>query len=151
MAKKKSTITNIEITSNKKEYLEALDEVIIKRVLTMWGHQAERAAQDLARVDTGLLRNSITYAIAGKAPKKTQYKAKKGDGTGSYSGNAPDDKKGTRSVYIGTNVEYAMAQEVGSFKDGSHSFLRPAIDENREYFRTILEEELKKAMTPDDQ
>lgn len=138
---------SIEVTvhSNRKDYEAALEE-IAEKVLTMWGMQAESAAKKRAPVDTGLLRNSITWAVAGESANATDYKASRGDGSGSYSGKAPDDSNGKRHVYIGTNVEYAMAQEVGNFKDGAHEFLRPAVDENREYFKNILEEELKHAM-----
>lgn len=133
---------DFSITSNKGEYQKAIEEVA-EKVLTMWGMEAESAAKKRAPVDTGLLRNSITYAIAGGMPAQTTYKADKGDGAGSYTGQAQEDRNGPRHVYIGTNVEYAMAQEVGSFKDGPHAFLRPAIEENKDHFREILEGELK--------
>lgn len=136
---------DVGMTSNKKEYLEALDD-IAEKVLTMWGMQASSAAALRAPVDTGLLRNSIAYAIAGGTADKATYKAESGDGTGGYSGSAPADGDSPRHVYIGSNVEYAMSQETGNFHDGPHAFLRPAIDENRDYFKNILEEELKKAL-----
>lgn len=140
---------NIEFHSNKKEYEEALEE-IAEKVLTMWGMEAETAAKKRAPVDTGLLRNSITWAVAGDGVHDSTYKAEKGGKTGYYAGLAPSDPNGARHVYIGTNVEYAMAQENGNFRDGPHAFLRPAIDENRDHFRRILEEELKNAMNGDD-
>lgn len=69
------------------------------------------------RIDTGLLRNSITYAIAGQSPHIQSYGT---DGrhresgeplspgenrSGTYNGKA--DEKENPTVYIGTNVEYA--------------------------------------------
>lgn len=145
MAKKEIDVT---FHSNKKEYEEALEEVA-EKVLTMWGMEAETAAKKRAPVDTGLLRNSISWAVAGESVHTPNYKASQGNGQGSYSGKAPDDPGGARHVYIGSNVEYAMAQENGNFKDGPHAFLRPAIDENREHFKNILETELKNAMNND--
>lgn len=139
---------NIDFTSNKKEYLEALEEVA-EKVLTMWGMQAETAAKLRAPVDTGLLRNSITWAVAGGTANTPNYRADKGGANGTYQGNMKPDPGGPRHVYIGSNVEYAKAQEVGNFADGAHAFLRPAIDENRDYFKNILETELQKAMTQD--
>lgn len=65
------------------------------------------------RVDTGLLRNSITYALAGQPPNIKTYQADKprttgGDTpSGSYSGSAPNTGN-EYEVYIGTNVEYAV-------------------------------------------
>lgn len=165
MAKKNSNITSVDFKSNKKEYEEALEE-IAEKVLTMWGMEAETAAKYRAPVDTGLLRNSITWAVAGESPHATVYSAERGMSktavtstgkkvqvavkTGRYQGKAKTDPGGARHVYIGSNVEYAMAQETGTFKDGPHAFLRPAIDENRDHFRRILEEELKNAMNGDD-
>lgn len=138
-------IVDVKIESNRKEYEDALDEVALK-VLTMWGMEAETAAKKLAPVDTGLLRNSITWAIAGEGANQPQYKANRGGKSGSYSGQSPADKGEPRHVHIGSNVEYAMAQETGSFKDGPHAFLRPAVDNNRQHFQDILQGELEKAL-----
>lgn len=139
------SIVDVTVKSNRKTYEQALDEVAL-RVLTMWGMEAESAAKQLAPVDTGLLRNSITWAIAGKGANQSQYKADRGDGSGSYSGQSPADKGEPRHVHIGSNVEYAMSQETGNFKDGPHAFLRPAIDNNRQHFQDILQGELEKAL-----
>lgn len=64
------------------------------------------------RIDTGLLRNSVTHAVSGKPAAISTYRAdtpKKGrQDSGSYSGSAPaaaDPQK--PFVLIGTNVEYA--------------------------------------------
>lgn len=78
--------------------------------------EAKKAIEaDPIRVDTGLLRNSITYAVGGQPTHIKTYSADKprteGGETesGSYSGNAPDSGKDTRyEVYIGSNVEYAV-------------------------------------------
>ena len=141
-----ANISEVKLESNKKVYLEAFEEVVDK-ILTMIGMEAETAAKMLAPVDTGLLRNSITWAIGGQAANINSYKAstsKSGKkSTGEYSGTAENDKDGEHSVHIGTNVEYAMVQETGTFKDGPHAFLRPAINDNIDHFRDIVEGELK--------
>ena len=136
------SITNVTIKSNKGEYTKALEEVA-EKVLTMWGMQAESAAKKLCPVDTGLLRNSITWAIAGEAPNTSTYSANSGGASGSYSGQAQADKGGPRHVYIGSNVEYAPYQELGTTKMKAQPFLAPAIEQNMDYFRNILETELK--------
>lgn len=138
-------IANIKITSNLKNYQQALEKVA-EKVLTMWGMQSESAAKKLAPVDTGLLRNSITWAIAGQAPNTMNYKADKGGITGSYSGQANADKAGPRHVYIGSNVEYAPYQELGTDKIKKQPFLSPAINDNKAYYKQILEGELKNAL-----
>ena len=68
---------NVKITDNSGEYLKALEEVK-ERALEAVGIQAEGHAKvELSnspeRIDTGLLRNSITHAVSGKsAIKKTR-------------------------------------------------------------------------------
>lgn len=132
----------VEIKSNKKEYSDALDAVA-EKVLTMWGMQAESAAKKLAPVDTGLLRNSVTWALAGGGANTPSYRADDGSASGSYSGQAQADQGGPRHVYIGSNVEYAPYQELGKSKMKAQPFLGPAIEQNRDYFQNILETELK--------
>lgn len=74
------------------------------------------------RVDTGLLRNSITHAVAGKSAAIGGYHADKGltgksaksKNAGSvkmgfYAGNAPPPENPEQPfVLVGTNVEYAV-------------------------------------------
>ena len=139
-------VVDVKIESNLRQYQLASDAVIV-RVLTMWGMQGESAAKRLCPVDTGLLRNSITYALAGQEAAITTYQANSGDASGTYSEQAPSDNGSSpRHVHIGTNVEYGPYQELGTIKMAARPFLRPAIEQNRDYFRTILEGELKKAL-----
>lgn len=136
---------NVTFTSNKEEYEKALD-LVAEKVLTMWGMQAESAAKRLCPVDTGLLRNSITYAVAGEGVANPTYRSNTGDKSGSYQGEAQADNGGARHVYIGSNVEYAPYQELGTAKMTAQPYLRPAIEQNRAYFEQILESELKNVL-----
>ena len=98
---------NIEYRDNTEEVLNAL-EAAIKRGNEAIGMTAERHAKKKCPVDTGRLRNSITYALAGEETHVKSYKANKGGKdreTYTYEGTA-EGKKGS-GVYIGTNVEYA--------------------------------------------
>lgn len=160
----------IEITDNSKEVLAALQEQM-QKALTICGITAEGYAKKLCPVDTGLLRNSITYAVSGESTAISSYQADRKDKSGelkkgSYSGTAPEESKGM-AVYIGTNVEYAAYQELGSGKhyDGGRKtkwlykgaknethitggntaqpFLKPAIADHKETYRSIIEKELK--------
>lgn len=89
----------------------------IKEALKSVGVQAVAHAvtyiTESSAVDTGLLRNSITFALGGESPAKSTYSGGKGvhsgraGENGSYSGNAPADTSTEKSVYIGTNVYYA--------------------------------------------
>lgn len=138
---------DVTVESNKKVYEEEF-EAACERILTMLGMEAETAAKKLAPVDTGLLRNSITFAIAGEEANIASYHADRGGETGSYEGSSPQTP-GSHSVHIGSNVEYAMAQEVGDFRDGPHAFLRPAINNNTARFKEIIKEELSKTLSGD--
>lgn len=139
-------IIKVTIESNKPAYKKALDEVA-EAVLTRWGMQTESSAKDLCPVETGLLHNSITWALAGQGANITEYSDDDGNQTGTYSGQAPADwGKTPRHVHVGSNVEYAAYQELGTVKMRAQPYLRPAIEENKEYFRNILESELKKVL-----
>lgn len=121
----------------KKEFHEALE-----RSMQKIGMEAQSVAVKKAPVDTGLLRNSITYALAGKPPAVTSYKADRGGESGRYSGSEPEDGPREKSVYIGTNVEYARHQELGTSKTKAHPFLRPAANQASK-FRKIIQSELQ--------
>ena len=119
---------DIKLTSHVEEIKNASEEAI-ERALDAMGIQAVAHAKqyissDPVRVDTGLLRNSITCAVAGKAPAEGSYKADKGDGKGSYSGTAPSSGKNEKAVYVGTNVEYAIYVHEGTSKMSANRFLK---------------------------
>lgn len=121
------------------EVLDAMQDAVA-RALERIGMQAEGYAKDLTPVDTGNLRNSITYDI----------------------------DKDERKVYIGTNVEYAPYVELGTgkyaaeggrptpwiYKDENGNyhwtagnpaqpFLKPAVADHAQTYRNIIEDELK--------
>ena len=109
------------------------------RALERCGSQAEGYAKDLAPVDTGNLRNSISHKV--------------------------DD--GEPAVYIGSNTSYAPYVELatGIYAEGgrptpwvyqdengnwhwtrgnrAHPFLKPAVAEHPQTYRNIIEDELK--------
>ena len=112
-------MASFNFTDNSEQVKRELEEKM-KAALTAIGmHLEGEAKEELEnsprRVDTGLLRNSITWALSGEAPAISSYH---GDNSskysevdavpiGYYSGTAPDDPKETPAVYIGSNVEYA--------------------------------------------
>ena len=85
----------------------------IALALAKVGFAAEDHVKALAPVDTGRLRASITHLV--------------------------DD----RSVTIGTNVEYAKYQEMGTSRMKAPPFLEPGISNNMEEFKEIIRNELK--------
>lgn len=111
----------------------------VLRALERCGEQAEGYAKDLAPVDTGNLRNSISHKV--------------------------DD--GEAAVYIGTNVSYAPYVELatGIYTEGgrptpwvyqdakgnwhwtagnpAQPFLAPAVKDHPQTYRNIIADELK--------
>lgn len=120
------------------EVLNAMNDAVV-RALERCGSQAEGYAKDLAPVDTGRLRDSITHSV--------------------------DD--GEPAVYIGTNMEYATYVELGTGKyaeggrptprvyqddegnrhwtagNPAQPFLKPAVADHAQTYRNIIEDELK--------
>ena len=125
----------------------------IEKALTMIGGLIESAAKEQltanGSVDTGLLRNSITYALGGEYPAAAQY-TNNGNGTdkagrkidpkeGTYDTPAPADTGSERTVYIGTNVEYAPYVELGTSRMTAKPYLRPAVENNRKKIEKAIE------------
>lgn len=133
--------------------LENVLEEFAKQVdvgLEMIGMQAERHAKqnitENGTVDTGLLRNSITYAVHGQSPELQSYSADRGDGHGSYSGTVGTEAD--KAVYIGTNVEYAPYVEYGhqQYGGGGHvpakPFIKPAAADHNDEYEKIMRQAL---------
>ena len=105
---------SVEVHDNSKEISENIKSALLKG-MEKCGLTAERFAKKLAPYDTGNLRNSITHEV--------------------------DD--GEPAVYIGTNVEYAPYQELGTIHMTANPFLKPAVADHSNEYRKIIENELK--------
>ena len=124
----------------------------VRRALMVIGLKAERYAKtnctEMKAVDTGRLRNSITFALAGEAANTSSYTADRGKGdkppaAGTYSGTA-EGNSGDAVVYIGSNVEYAPYIELGTAKMGPRPFLHNAAADHAEEYKQIFADELKR-------
>ena len=108
---------------------------------------AKKKITSAGAVDTGRLRNSITYALAGEETHVKSYKANKGGKdreTYTYDGKA-EGQKGS-GVYIGTNVEYAPGIELGTHrKAGAVHFLQDAVTNHSDEYKKLMEESMKNA------
>ena len=162
--------TSIEMTDYSDEVKSKISSAI-KAAMKAVGVQAMGHAvtyiTERGAIDTGLLRNSITYALGGQAPAKATYQAAYGSnrktkgkdkgkrysakskkagtvGKGSYSGTAPADGDHETSVYIGTNVEYAPYVELGTVKMTARPFLRPAIENFQDEYRQLFQKAFDK-------
>ena len=152
---------------NSKLFQEAFDAAI-KRALERCGMEAEGYAKDLCPTDTGLLKNSITFALSGEPAQISTYRADTTNETGSYSGIAPKSKNPT--VYIGSNVEYSVYVECGTGArntpggrpdswgyiddegrahhtsgNPAKPYLKPAVADHKQTYRNIIKDELENA------
>lgn len=129
---------------NTKEVLDALEKAKI-RGLTAIGMEAEGFAKEDPNmpVDTGLARNSITFALAGEQAHIKDYKADRGDGRGSYSGTAEGEKG--EAVYLGSNVEYFVFIENGSRTINARHILRNAASGHADRYKRLMEDSMKNA------
>ena len=115
--------TDVRVEDNTEEVKEAIGQAVYK-ALYKAGEVAEGDVKKACVVDTGLLRNSITFAVAGSAPSVATYTS-----NGTHASTQTTEKNGTAgkpvnpvkegtypgtigetgemAVYIGTNVEYA--------------------------------------------
>lgn len=133
-------MADVRFIDNSGEILREFGEAV-QRALERVGEQAEGYAKDLAPVDTGQLRNSISHVV--------------------------DD--GENVVYIGTPLEYGAYVELGTgiyaeggggrptpwvYQDAkgnwhytrgnpAQPFLKPAVADHAQTYRNIIEDELK--------
>lgn len=132
---------DVKFIDNSGKVLDEFQDAVV-RALERCGAQAEGYAKDLAPVDTGKLRNSISHKVDSAEP----------------------------AAYIGTNSEYAPYVELGTGKyaeggDGrptpwvyqdakgdwhwtegnpAQPFLKPAVSDHAKTYHKILEDELKR-------
>lgn len=140
---------SIKITNDHTdEIIKALKEASKKALMEVGMEASGDVAEfmtDKGIVDTGLLRNSITFALDGESAQIGSYQSgntnKKGKPVpvvkGSYTGTAP--KTENRTVYIGTNVEYAKYVQYGTSKQTAQDFMFAPLRANLEKYRQIIQ------------
>lgn len=130
---------NVKFTDNSDKVFESLD-VCTERAMNMIGIKLEKYAKALAPVDSGRLRNSITYS--------TNQSHSSGSNPASPSDYAELSTPEEKTVHVGTNVEYAPYQELGtrlmSATNGGKGYLRPAIQDHLSEYSNIMIKELEK-------
>lgn len=128
-------------------------EFLEEKALVAVGGEAEGDAKieiesSPRRVDTGRLRNSITWAT-----KKEHSEARMTSSDDASEVHAEDGLTSAqaeeKSVVIGTNVEYAAEVHEGRAKPklDPNRFLRNAVERNNEKYRTIIDQTLKGQLT----
>lgn len=137
----------VHVDDHSPEVLEALQNAV-ERGLMAIGEKAEAYAKDnitaQGAVDTGRLRNSITYALQGHDGNTLRYTAamqKAGEEAKPEAVpiSEPD------SVYIGTAVFYGPYIEFGTIHQKARPFLKPAVAEHAQEYWDTLRESLKNA------
>ena len=108
-------VVDIKIEDNRAEIEQAAKEQI-NAWLEAIGEDAAGTAADFAPVDTGRLKSSISSAVVEEE----------------------------QAAYIGTNVEYAIYQELGTSKGvvGKH-FLQFGVTAHQPEYKSLLEQYLK--------
>lgn len=109
-------MADVNITDNSDEVSAKLEEALESAGMQI-GMLAEGYAKVLTPVDTGRLRNSITYKY----------------------------EKSEHAVFIGTNTEYAPYVEEGHHRYGGKHMLKRAASEHGDEYKAIIEESMKNA------
>jgi hypothetical protein len=122
-------------TAIAKEELES----VIYTILSSIGMEAEGFAKDGTPVDTGRLRNSITWATQAEEGKQFSYSDENGVVYEDAVGTGVD----ARTVAIGTNVEYGERIEEGGRGYGGKHMLRNAISDHGDRYKAISEAALR--------
>lgn len=115
-------IDNLIIMENNVRVIQEAMDTAIMRALEAVGLDVQATAAHNAPYDTGRLKASITHVLDGDE----------------------------QAVYVGTNVEYAPVQELGSRRtgykgaNGGRGYLRPAVNDNKARINDIFRRELGK-------
>ena len=170
-------IFSIHIEADNTEEVKQDLERRLTKALTAVGIQISSAAKEELyrspqRIDTGLLRNSITYALDGEGAAINSYSADKESKymnedsvwsilqaarpkSGSYGGTMPKEPDGRQAVYIGTNVSYAIYVHEGTSRGfltklfgiknrmEANRFLKNAVENNRGEIGGIIQKILQ--------
>lgn len=127
----------VKINDNVQKVLEELDAKIYTALARCGREAAERAAA-LAPIETGELKQSMTYQIKGDTAyigSNVEYAAYVELGTGKYY---PGGRK-TPWTYQDGNGEWHMTNG-----QRAQPFLKPAIEDNLEQYRAIIKDEFSK-------
>jgi len=146
---------DIKFISHKAEVEKALHEAVEKALesigIQATSHAKQNLDSDPMRIDTGLLVNSITWALDGGEAAIDSFEADRPRSPGkeiergSYSGTLPEDSSGERSVSIGSNVEYAIYVHEGTSRMAPNRFLKNAVVKHKDEYKKIVEDTLKNA------
>ena len=127
-----------KVIDNSKIFKAAKDRAIEAALTAIGEEAAGNAMEELTNqdaVDTGRLRNSVTYATEQHMESKNfnWHEGRNGAPAGSGT-TAPKSTPEKETVYIGTNVEYAKYIEAGTSRSAARPFLKPAAEGHAEEY-----------------
>ena len=135
----------VDYKDNSKQILSALEKGK-RNALTAIGATAETHTKENITadklVDTGRLRNSITYAAGDYSGIGTYTDNNKKSYSDATARNTPKDDE----VGIGTNVEYAAYTELGTQHIAAHHYLKRAVTEHKDEYKKLAVEAIKSAI-----
>lgn len=140
-------MSNVRINDHSNEYMDDVQRALTAALDAVGSFISDEAADELEnsprRVDTALLKNSITWAMDGEAPAKGSYSSTDGSKSGSYSGTADKESGKNRSVTVGTNVEYAIYVHEGTVDMSPNRFLKNAVVRNQDQITKYIKDAMR--------
>ena len=141
MAKGYSFTITVDNTQRFLDEFDDAKEITLEAIgMHIEGEAKIELSKDPKRIDTGLLRNSITHALSGKPAAIKTYSSDDGSKSGKYSGKAP--KEGD-AVFIGSNVEYSAYVHEGVKGVAPNRYLKNAVENNKSQIEDIIKRYLK--------
>jgi len=135
----------VDYKDNSQQILSALEKGK-RNALTAIGSSAETHTKDNITadklIDTGRLRNSITYAAGDYSGIGTYTDNNKKSYSDAKARNTPKDDE----VAIGTNVEYAPYLELGTQHIAAHHYLKRAVTEHQDEYKKLAVQAIKTAI-----
>ena len=135
----------VDYKDNSQQILSALEKGK-HNALTAIGATAETHTKENITadklVDTGRLRNSITYATGDYSGIGTYTDNNKKKYSDAKARNTPKDDE----VAIGTNVEYAAYTELGTEKIAAHHYLKRAVTEHKDEYKKLTAQAIQSAI-----
>lgn len=138
-------MADVKFTSNVNDILRRMEKGK-RNALTAIGATAEThtkeniTADDL--IDTGRLRNSITFATGDYSGIGTYTDNEGNSYSDATARNTPKDDE----VGIGTNVEYAAYTEIGTEKIAAHHYLKRAVTEHQDEYKKLTVQAIQSAI-----
>ena len=138
-------MADIKFTSNVNDILSALEKGK-RNALTAIGATAETHVKDNITaddlIDTGRLRNSITFATGNYSGIGTYFDNNGNSYSDATARNTPKDDE----VGIGTNVEYAAYTELGTQHITAHHYLKRAVTEHQDEYKNLTAQAIQSAI-----